>query len=251
MIEAQNVWKQFKIPHQRHNTVLENIAGVLSVLEGKRYSYEEFWALKEVSFSLEDGESIGIVGPNGGGKSTLLKLMARTMKPDKGRIEARGSIAPILELGIGFQGDITVKENALVYGIIMGIQRSQIRKRLPSILEFAGLTRFQDAKLKNLSSGMNVRLAFSIAIQCDADIYLVDEALAVGDMEFQQKCLDKFREFKKQGKSIVLVSHSMNLVKDFCEKALYLLNGETKAIGTSEEVTQRYVEDMQTLYKAG
>ena len=160
-------------------------------------------------------------------------------------------MAPILELGIGFQGDITVKENTLIYGIILGILRSQLRKRLASILESAGLTRFQDAKLKNLSSGMTVRLGFSIAIESNPDIFLVDEALAVGDMEFQQKCLDKFREFKKEGKSIVLVSHSMNLVKDFCEKTLYLLNGETRDFGPSTEVTQRYIADMQALQICG
>lgn len=245
-IEAQEVWKQFKIPHEKRSTILENIAGILSVLDDRRYSHEQFWALKDVSFRLEDGDSIGIVGPNGSGKSTLLKLIARTMKPDRGRITYNGSVAPILELGIGFQGDITVKENALIYGIILGIPRTQLKKRLPSILEFAGLSRFEDAKLKNLSSGMTVRLGFSIAIESNPDIFLVDEALAVGDMEFQQKCLDKFREFKKEGKSIVLVSHSMDLVKGFCENALYLLNGETRAFGPSTEVTQRYIADMQT-----
>jgi lipopolysaccharide transport system ATP-binding protein len=247
MIQAEDVWKRFKIPHQRRSTILENIAGILSVLDEKRYSYEEFWALREVTFSLEDGESIGIVGPNGSGKSTLLKLMARTMKPDKGKITVRGRVAPILELGIGFQGDITVKENAEVYGIILGIPRSQIRERLSAIIEFAGLARFQDAKLKNLSSGMTVRLAFSIAIQSEADIFLVDEALAVGDIGFQEKCFDKFREFKKEGKSIVLVSHDTQTVNDFCEKGLYLLNGEVKALGNSEDVTQQYSQDIQAL----
>jgi len=135
----------------------------------------------------------------------------------------------------------------VVYGVIMGLPRSDIRKRVEAILGFAGLARFQDAKLKKLSSGMQVRLAFSIAIQTNAHMFLVDEALAVGDMEFQQKCLEKFREFKKQEKSIVLVSHNMDLVKAFCEKTLYLLNGETRAFGSSEEATSRYIEDMEAL----
>jgi lipopolysaccharide transport system ATP-binding protein len=246
VMEVEDVWKRFRIPHERRATILDHVAGALSVLEGKRYSYEEFWALKDVNFKLQYGESLGLIGPNGSGKSTLLKLIARVMKPDRGTIETNGSLVPVLELGIGFHGDLTVKENVLVYGVIMGLPRSEMRKRTDSILDFAGLTRFQDAKLKSLSSGMQVRLAFSIAIQTEADIFLVDEALAVGDMEFQEKCLNKFREFKDEKKSIVLVSHSMELVKSFCEKTLYLLAGEPRAFGVSEKVTAQYVTDMTT-----
>jgi lipopolysaccharide transport system ATP-binding protein len=245
VIEVDDVWKRFRIPHERRATVLDHIAGALSVLEGKRYRYEEFWALREVNFKLEHGESLGLIGPNGSGKSTLLKLIARVMKPEKGRITTNGTLAPVLELGIGFHGDLTVKENALVYGVIMGLRRSEMKKRTAAILDFAGLTNFQDARLKHLSSGMQVRLAFSIAIQTEADIFLIDEALAVGDMEFREKCLDKFREFKKKKKSIILVSHSMDLVTSFCERTLYLLNGETRAFGSSEEATNRYLEDMK------
>ena len=244
VMDIEDVWKRFRIPHERRATVLDHVARALSILEGKRYSYEEFWALKQVSFKLEHGESLGVIGPNGSGKSTLLKLIARIMRPDKGKIDTSGSTATVLELGIGFHGDLTVKENALVYGVIMGLPRSEMRKRTDSILDFAGLTRFQDAKLKNLSSGMQVRLAFSIAIQTEADIFLVDEALAVGDMEFRQKCLDRFREFKKEKKSIVLVSHSMDQVRDFCEKTIYLREGEVRAFGPSGDSVNRYLEDM-------
>jgi lipopolysaccharide transport system ATP-binding protein len=244
VVHVDDVWKCFRIPHERRTTVVDYIAGALSVLEGKRYNYEEFWALKQVSFRLEHGESLGIIGPNGSGKSTLLKLIAHIMRPDKGTIRTNGSMATVLELGTGFHGDLTVKENILVYGVIMGLPRGEMRKRTDPILDFAGLARFQDAKLKNLSSGMQVRLAFSIAIQTEADVFLVDEALAVGDMEFQRKCLDRFREFKKEKKSIVLVSHSMDLIKSFCEKALYVLNGEPRAFGLSEEVISRYLSDM-------
>jgi lipopolysaccharide transport system ATP-binding protein len=241
----ENVWKKFRIPHVRRATVLDHIAGALSVLEGKRYSYEEFWALKGINLQLERGESLGIIGPNGSGKSTLLKLIARIMKPDRGRISTYGSLAPVLELGIGFHGDLTVKENAVIYGVIMGLPLAEMKKRTESILDFAGLTRFQEAKLKHLSSGMQVRLAFSIAVQTEAEIFLVDEALAVGDMEFQQKCLERFREFKKREKTIVLVSHNMDLMKTFCEKTLYLLNGEMRAYGSSEEATKRYLDDLE------
>lgn len=250
VVDVEDVWKRFRIPHERRATVVDNIAGVLSILEGKRYSYEEFWALREVNFRLQHGESLGIIGPNGSGKSTLLKLVARVMRPDRGTIKTTGSTAAVLELGIGFHGDLTVKENALIYGVIMGLPRSEMRKRTDSILDFAGLTRFQDARLKNLSSGMQVRLAFSIAMQTEADIFLVDEALAVGDAEFQSKCLDKFHEFKKMSKSIVLVSHSMDLIRAFCEKALYLTNGEMRAFGPSEEVTKRYTQDVIVSPKA-
>jgi lipopolysaccharide transport system ATP-binding protein len=245
VVLVEDVWKRFKIPHERRTTIVDHVAGALSVLEGKRYSYEEFWALKDVTFRLEHGESLGIIGPNGSGKSTLLKLIARIMRPDKGLIVTDGSLATVLELGIGFHGDLTVKENAQVYGVIMGLPRSEMKKRIDPILDFAGLTRFQDARLKNLSSGMQVRLAFSIAIQTEADIFLVDEALSVGDMEFQQKCLGKFREFKKEGKSIVFVSHSMDLIRSYCEKTLYLQNGELRSLGPSEEVTSQYASDMR------
>jgi len=242
---ADNAWKRFRIPHERRTTILEHLAGMLWVFEGKRYSYEEFWALKAVSFELEHGESLGLIGPNGSGKSTLLKLLARVMRPDKGKIRTNGSTVPLLELGIGFQGDLRVKENIVLYGIIMGIPRSEIRKRIGPVLDFAGLTRFEDAKLKNLSSGMQVRLAFSIAMQVETDILLVDEALAVGDIEFQQKCFEKFANFKKEGKTIVLVSHNMDLVKNFCEKSLYLLNGEARSFGPTDEVTNLYLEDVK------
>ena len=240
---AEDVWKKFRIPHQRRATVLDHIGAALSVLEARRYTYEEFWALKEISFKLEHGESLGIIGPNGSGKSTLLKLIAHIMEPDRGAIKTDGSMASVLELGIGFHGDLTARENTVVYGVIMGLQRSEMRKRTEAILDFAGLMRFQDAKLRSLSSGMQVRLAFSIAIQTEADILLVDEALAVGDIEFQQKCLDKFREFKKEGRSIVLVSHRMDLIRVFCERTLYLLNGETRAFGSTEEAINQYVQD--------
>jgi ABC-type polysaccharide/polyol phosphate transport system ATPase subunit len=166
------------------------------------------------------------------------------MKPDRGTIRTKGSIAPILALGIGFHDDLTVEENAEVYGVILGLARSDVRKLVEPILQFAGLEKFQDMKLKHLSSGMKVRLGFSIAIQTAPDIFLIDEALAVGDMEFQQKCLEKFRDFKKDGKSIVLVSHNTELIGNYCEKGLYLLNGETRVFGTSGEATRQYIDDI-------
>ena len=245
IITVEDVWKRFRIPHEKRATVFDHVAGTLTFLSGKRYSYEEFWALKQISFLVEQGESLGIIGPNGSGKSTLLKVIAGIMKPDKGRAHTQGKIAPVLELGIGFSPDLTVRENLVIYGVVMGMSRSQLKRDADSILEFAGLNRFQDSKLKNLSSGMQVRLAFSIAIQTEANMFLVDEALSVGDMEFQQKCLQKFRDFKREGRSIVLVSHSMDLIRSYCEKTLYLANGEIRFFGASVDAARKYVDDMK------
>jgi len=240
VLKVENVWKSFRIPHERKVTVFDHLGSALSILEGRRFSYEELWALKEVTFDVHPGESIGIVGLNGSGKSTLLKLIAGIMKPDKGRIFRKGSMATILELGLGFHGDLSVKENATIYGAIMGIPRHLLKRRINSILEFAGLTKFQDSRLKHLSSGMQVRLAFSIVIQSAADMFLVDEALAVGDIEFQERCLVKFREFQRDNKSIILVSHNIELINNFCQKAIYLQNGEIRAFGPAKAVTDSY-----------
>lgn len=245
IVEVDDVSKHFRIPHEKRTTILDGLSATLGVLEGKRYSYEDFWALQDITFSLERGLSLGIIGPNGSGKSTLLKLMARVMKPDKGSIEISGSTVPILELGIGFHGDLTVRENATIYGVIMGLRRSEIRKRFDAIVDFAGLEQFQDTKLKHLSSGMQVRLGFAIAVQTDAHVFLIDEALSVGDLEFQEKCMNKFRQFKREEKSIVLVSHNLSLVTSFCQKALYLQKGKVKSFGESADVTRRYLDDLR------
>jgi len=242
VIEVEDLWKKFKIPHQRRTTILENIAGALQILEGRRFTYEEFWALKAINFSVEYGESIGVIGENGSGKSTLLKVIANILRPNRGKVKASGKIAPILELGVGFHPDLTVKENVSVYGSIMGLKNSDVKSGMSSMLEFSGLERFKDAKLKNLSSGMQMRLGFSVAIETNPDIFLIDEALAVGDMEFQQKCMNKFKEFKREKKTIVLVSHALNLVKEFCEKTVFLSRGEMISFGKTDDVVNEYVK---------
>jgi len=245
VIEVEDLWKKFKIPHQRRTTILENVAGALQILEGKRFTYEEFWALRAINFSVHFGESVGVIGENGSGKSTLMKVIANILRPNKGRVKATGKIAPVLELGVGFHPDLTVKENALIYGSIMGLKNSEVRKRMSSILKFSDLERFKDAKLKNLSSGMQMRLGFSVAIETEPDIFLIDEALAVGDMEFQQKCLNEFKKFKAEKKTIILVSHALDLVKEFCEKTLLLSRGEMISFGETETVIDEYVGRVQ------
>jgi len=245
VIEVNDLWKRFTIPHERQDTVLHSLAVLLSLRGERRFNFEEFWALREVSFAVQHRESLGIIGPNGSGKTTLLSIMAGILTPDKGKVETYGTLAPLLGLGIGFHPELTVKENAEVYGVLMGMSRKEMKTRTGSILEFAGLTKFKDAELMHLSSGMQVRLAFSIAIERNADIFLVDEALAVGDMEFQQKCLNRFRQLKREGKSIVFVSHDLTTIQSFCEKTLYLLRGEIRAYGPSNESINKYLKDIK------
>ncbi len=245
MVKVENVWKKFRIPHEKRTTILENLAGALQILGGRRFTYEEFWALKSINFALNRGESLGVIGENGSGKSTLLKIIAKILKPDKGSVFTYGRVAPILELGVGFHPDLTVKENILIYGSIMGLKNSEIKKRMDSILQFSGLEKFKDAKLKNLSSGMQMRLGFSVAIETNPDVFLIDEALTVGDIKFQQKCIDKFKQFKSDGKTIILVSHALNLIKEFCEKTLFLSKGEVVSFGETEAVINEYVKRVQ------
>ena len=246
VIEVEDVWKKFKIPHERKNTVLDTIASTLSLFGGRRSTFEEFWALKNVTFNVAKGGSIGIIGENGSGKTTLLRMIARVMKPDQGRISVNGRIAPMLELGLGFHPELTAKENVVVFGTIMGLKRQNLKKQIESIIEFAELKRFEDALLNTLSSGMQMRLAFSVAVETDADIILVDEALAVGDIEFQKKCLGRFKDFKKQGRTIVLVSHDLYLVTEFCDDTLFLSKGEIVASGNTKDVVKEYVRRVES-----
>lgn len=240
LLEVQDLWKEYRIPHEKRDSILEQAAGALQMLGGKRFTYERFWALHGVNFQLGRGESLGVVGENGSGKSTLLKIIARIIRPSRGAVLTRGTVAPILELGVGFHPEVTVKDNALVCASVMGLSNAQTRNRLGSILRFAGLENFGDSKLKNLSSGMQMRLAFAVAMEVTPDIFLVDEALAVGDLDFQQKCFAKFQEFQRAGKTLILVSHSLDMIRSFCPKAILLSKGEMVAFGPTDEVLQTY-----------
>ncbi|GAH14396.1 unnamed protein product, partial [marine sediment metagenome] len=180
-----------------------------------------FIALKDINFSVRRGEWIGIIGPNGSGKSTLLKIIANIIRPTKGRVKVNGKITSFLELGIGFHPDLTAIENIYTYGAIIGFSDNEIREKLEAILDFSGLKRFSNTKLKNFSNGMVVRLTFSTAIQTEPEILLLDEVLAVGDMEFQQKYFHVFEKYRKQDRTVVYVSHDMNSVKRFCDRALF------------------------------
>ncbi len=236
-IIVSGVHKIFRLPHEKRNTLFESLTGVL---RGKK-GYEDYVALRNINFSVERGEAVGIIGENGSGKSTLLKIIAKILRPSSGSVSINGKITPFLELGVGFQPDLTAKENIYVYGAIMGLSDREIDSKLEEILKFSGLAQFQDAKLKNLSSGMQVRLAFATAVQTDPDILLMDEVLAVGDMEFQQKCMDVFQRYIKEKKTIVFVSHDMNAIRRFCSKALLLRRGEQVAFGDTNEIIDKYV----------
>ncbi len=233
---VKNVTKEFVIPHERKTTLFENLKGAF-----RPSPYEPFTALRDVSFTVERGESVGIIGDNGSGKSTLLKVISKILRPTGGSVEVNGRITPFLELGVGFSPDLTARENIEVYSTIMGLSEKEIAKNIDSVLEFAGLTKFRDTKLKNFSSGMQVRLAFATAIQRKPDILLVDEVLAVGDMDFQQKCLDVFTEYKKKGVTMLFVSHDLGAVRRFCDSTLLLKNGEVLARGKTVDIIDRYV----------
>lgn len=236
-IIVENVSKCFQIPHERKCTVFESVH---SMLHGKKYSYEDFWVLRYISFNVRRGECLGIIGENGSGKSTLLKIITGVLYPDSGFVKVNGRIAPFLELGIGFQPELTAEENVQLYGSIVGMSKAQIKDRINEIFEFSELERFRKVKLKNFSSGMYVRLAFSTAVSTDPDILLIDEVLAVGDEAFQEKCLNKMKEFKKKKKTILLVSHDHNAIRNFCDNAILIYKGEVAGRGTSSQVVDHY-----------
>jgi ABC-type polysaccharide/polyol phosphate transport system ATPase subunit len=199
-------------------------------------------ALDGVSFDIRQGEFFGIVGRNGSGKSTLLKLLASIYRADAGTIRMAGRLAPFIELGVGFNPDLTARENVLLNGVMMGLTPAQTRGRLDAVIEFAELDEFVDLKLKNYSSGMLVRLAFSVMLQADADVLLIDEVLAVGDAAFQQKCADAFHDMKASGKTIVLVTHEMSTVEEYCHRAMLIDDGVVKHIGDPGEVGRHYLQ---------
>lgn len=236
VIEAKNVWKNYKIPHEKRNTLFETLYGLLD----SKMGYESFTALKDINFTVKKGEWLGVIGHNGSGKSTLLKVITNTIRPTKGKVTVKGKITSFLELGIGFQPDLTAKENIKIYGAIMGLSNNEIENRVDNILEFGGLTRFKDTKIKNFSSGMIVRLAFSTAIQIEPEILLLDEVLAVGDLDFQRKCFEVFEKYREMDKTVVYVSHDLTTVGRFCDKVLLLNHGEQIAIGNPEEIINLY-----------
>ena len=234
-IEAVGVSKTFLIPHERRARLKEYFAHPL-----KRMAYERQDALRNITLSVDEGEFFGVVGPNGSGKSTLLKILAGIYRADSGLVRIGGRLSPFIELGVGFNPEFSARTNIEINGMLMGLTRRQVAERFDSILAFSGLARFVDQQLKNYSSGMLLRLAYSVAIQVPFDILLVDEALAVGDAEFQQKCLDTFDDMRLAGKTVVLVSHDLGAIESLCDQALLLRNGAIEAIGDPTDVIDAY-----------
>jgi ABC-2 type transport system ATP-binding protein len=234
-ISVTGVSKNFRL-HQEKNQYLKT-----AILRGKRARYEEFWALKDVSFDIETGSTFGIIGSNGSGKSTMLKCLSGILFPDAGQISVNGRIAALLELGAGFHYDLTGRENIYLNGAVLGMTNTEIRTKFDSIVDFSGLGEFIDVPVKNYSTGMVVRLGFAIAINVDPDILIIDEILAVGDASFQQKCLEKIEDFRKAGKTIVLVSHGLSDVSRLCDTVAWLEKGHLRSIGNGYEVVSEYL----------
>lgn len=236
-IDVCGVHKTFRIPHERHTTLAERVLTIF-----RPQSYERFEALRGVDLSIEDGSFVGIIGRNGSGKSTLLKVIAGLLVPDAGQVRVRGSMCELLELGLGFSPELTVCENVSLYGAILGYPRREMQQRIAQAIAFAELERFSDAKLKNLSTGMCMRLGFATAVQADSDILLLDEILAVGDADFQRKCLNMFLDLKRQRKTIVLVSHDLLQVRQFCDEVILLDLGQVVGRGDPGSMIEQYLE---------
>ena len=236
-IEVSDLSKHFRLATERRDSLKERF------VRGSG-RYEEFWALRDVSFQVERGTTFGLIGHNGSGKSTLLKILAGIYRPTSGSVAANGRISALLELGAGFHGELTGRENVYLNGAILGLSRKQIDASMDKIIDFAGIGDFIDSPVKVYSSGMYVRLGFSIAVTVDPEILIVDEIIAVGDEEFQRKCFDHLFELRRQGTTIVLVSHSLGIVSDLCDNALWLDHGKPRAVGEVRDVVDEYLQDV-------
>lgn len=239
-VKVANLNKTFKLPHEQHSGIKQLLINTLSG-KGER-GYELQHVLKDVSFEVNKGDFFGIVGRNGSGKSTLLKLLAGIYAPNSGKITVDGSLVPFIELGVGFNPELTGRENVFLNGALLGFSKTMMEGLYDEIVEFAELHRFMDQKLKNYSSGMQVRLAFSIAIKAQGDILVLDEVLAVGDEAFQRKCYQYFAELKRNKKTVILVTHDMSSVQRFCNKAIMIEKGVIVETGSPAKVSQKYSE---------
>lgn len=242
-IDVQNVSKTFKIFHERRNSIFEQAQSVFS----RKIFYEKLSVLDNISFNVKKGEMLGIIGVNGCGKSTLLKLIAKLFVPDKGQIITSGRVTPLLSLGVGFQPEFTAIDNIILYGMILGFTKNQIKNKVDSIIEFAELEKFADIKIKNFSSGMFARLAFSTTLQIEPDILLVDEVLSVGDLHFQEKSYKAFSSILKNEKSVVIVSHNLNTLNELCDRVLFLNKGKIQSLGKPDEVISQYTKMIEEI----
>lgn len=237
-VKVNNVSKSFKLPHEKNATVKSAFVNILKRKRNKTISTQH--ALKDISFEINKGEFFGIVGRNGSGKSTLLKILAGIYQPSRGKVSIVGKLVPFIELGVGFNPELSGRENVYLNGALLGFSKTEVDKMYDNIVEFAELENFMDQKLKNYSSGMQVRLAFSMAVRADADVLLVDEVLAVGDADFQRKCFDYFKKLKREHTTVIFVSHSMSAVREYCDRAILIDNSEIIFKGTAQDTAAEY-----------
>ena len=237
-IEIRGMSKNFLVSHDKSNTLMEQVISSFSFRRKK--APETFWALRDINLSIKRGECVGIVGRNGSGKSSLLKIIAGIMPQSSGFVNITGNVLPFIELGAGFNPELTGKENIFLYGTLLGLSKEKIREKYDRTVEFANIGDFIDAKVKTYSSGMQARLSFSTALMIEPDIILIDEVLSVGDSSFQEKCMNQIREFKKEKKTILFVSHSAEQVSEICNRGILLDKGEILMSGNTEEVLQFY-----------
>lgn len=238
-IIIDNITKTYKLPHLIPQTFTQQLTRLFT----NNRRIEQFCALKNVSFEVYPGEIVGLIGRNGSGKSTLLKIIAGIIKPDEGIIKREKPTVPFLDMGIGFHPDLTARENIMLYGLIMGIPKLELKREMNSILKFAGVEKFADVQLKKFSAGMNVRLAFATMIRTKGDIYLLDEIFAVGDKNFRPKGIEAFQKLQKKGKTIILASHDLSIIEKYCDKVILLEKGEIVSISSPKKAVKNYEDN--------
>lgn len=238
VIEAKNIGIMFKLRHERRRTLKKSVMNIFK----KKLSTQNFWALKDVSFKVNEGESLGIIGKNGSGKTTLLRVIGGIFKPDEGSINVMGKVSTLLSVGAGFQPELSGLENIYLNGTILGLKKKEIDAIADNIIAFSELNNFIDVPVKTYSSGMHARLGFSIAVNIERDIMLIDEILGVGDRHFREKCERKMSQFRERAKTIILVSHNTEAIKSFCDRAILLDKGIMVAEGQPEDVVEQYLK---------
>src|SRR5690606_37210143 len=246
-IKVEGLGKEYIIGHQKQGDLMNSFSAGWKRLFQKSKTKESFWALKDLNFEIRKGEAVGIIGRNGAGKSTLLKILSRITEPTKGRFEINGRVSSLLEVGTGFHPELTGRENIYLNGTILGMNRKEIKQKFDEIVAFSGVEKFLDTPVKHYSSGMKVRLAFSVAAHLEPEILIIDEVLAVGDAEFQKKCLGKMDEVSKgEGRTVIFVSHNMGAVQNLCQKGIVLERGTAKSFDKIEEALEGYLESLKS-----